>query len=88
MDDSLRDMKPTMKCPNCAGTGRSSLPEALQETFDAIPKRGRQFRASDIQALVPGAVTVNAINNRLEALRDLGFLQRERWGKYWLYNRA
>lgn len=83
----MSDMKPTIECPTCSGTGRAPLPEAIQETLDILPKRG-QFTAADIQPKVPGTVTVNAINNRLEYLRDLGILKRERNGKFWNYSRV
>lgn len=82
----MSDMKPTIECPTCAGTGRAPMPEALQETLDVLPKRGT-FTAADIQTKIPSTVTINAVNNRLEALRELGMLKRERNGKFWNYSR-
>lgn len=82
----MSDMKPTMQCPTCEGTGRAPLPEALQETLNVMPKKGT-FTAADLQSKIPSTVTVNAMNNRLESLRDLGMVKRERNGKFWNYSR-
>lgn len=80
-------MKPTIECPTCGGSGRAPLPDALQETLNVLPRRG-QFTAAEIHAKIPGKVEVTAINNRLESLRALSLLTRERFGKFWKYSRA
>lgn len=76
---------PTIKCPECAGSGTVKLPELLAETLASLGKR--KFTAAEISGDFP-TITVNAINNRLESLRRLGFVQRERRGKFWLYSRV
>lgn len=83
----MSDMKPTIQCPTCSGTGRAPLQEALQETLDVLPRRGT-FTAGAIHEKIPGTVTINAVNNRLEDLRALGILKRERNGRFWSYSRA
>lgn len=62
------------------------LREALQETLDLIPRRGF-VTAHELANHIPG-VSVNAQNNRLEALRKLEFVTRVRNGKFWRYSRA
>lgn len=60
----------------------------MQETLDVLPRRGQFFLVADIHAVIPGKVSINAVNNRLEYLRKLGMLKRERFGKFWKYSRA
>jgi hypothetical protein len=78
-------MKREITCDKCNGSGHMELPEALAETLDSIPRRGT-VTAFYLHGKLPG-VTPNAQNNRLEKLRELGFLKRERSGKFWLYSR-
>lgn len=71
-------------CHKCEGTGVLPLPDPLDETLSEIKgpttteKLFRKF---------PG-VTRNAQNNRLEELRALGFLKRERQGKEFIYTKT
>lgn len=74
-------MKPMIQCTHCAGRGTVELPERLQETLNAV---GRGCTTDDLQRKIP-AVTPTAQNNRLEMLRNLGFLTRNRVGKFWFY---
>lgn len=37
---------------------------------------------------VENGITVNAINNRLEALRKFNLVTRTRRGKFWVYSRV
>lgn len=76
---------PTIECPECKGTGSTKLPELLTATLSALGKKA--YTAHELNDWFP-TVTPNAINNRLESLRRLGFVQRERRGKFWLYSRV
>lgn len=79
-------MKHTIQCPTCGGGGRAPLHEHLQETLDAIPRRGFAT-AEDLHAKFSG-ITANAISNRLADLFELKLVKRERFGKFWRYSRA
>lgn len=59
------------------------LSEILTDTLHALGRK----RATAGELQIPG-VSRNAINNRLESLRRLGFVQRERRGKFWVYSRV
>ncbi len=77
-------MKHTIPCEVCGGTGKRPLHDSLLQTLTMLPRKG--FAVAN-QLTVPG-VGANGINNRLERLRDFGFVKRERFGKYWRYSRA
>lgn len=78
----MSDMKPPLiECDTCHGTGRAPLSELLTETLWLLGHT--KCTAAD---LTPKHLTVNAINNRLESLRALGFVQRQRRGKFWVYS--
>lgn len=61
------------------------LHPALQETYNLVPRRGH-ITSLELEANTKN-VSANAHINRLERLRELGLLQRERQGKVWLYSR-
>lgn len=77
---------PTMPCPKCDGKGTCSLPTVLRETLDSFGSRSILSAVNLVEA--SKAVTHSALNNRLEKLRTLGFLTRERDGKLWKYRLA
>lgn len=77
-------MKPKVTCDKCGGSGDMSLPEPLQQTFDAVRKN---TTTEDLHKRFPN-ISRTAQNNRMEALRKMGLLIRERAGKWWLYSRA
>lgn len=86
----MRGMKaetcPIIQCRKCHGTGKVALPLALLETLRAVPRDGitsYELNISHFPALTP-----NAQNNRLEELRELGFVTRIREGRFWRYVRA
>lgn len=79
-------MKKEIICGRCGGTGTMPMPEWLSETLALIPRKSAVTTA-DIGRKIPG-VTRNAQNNRLECLRLLGFVSRERRGKFWLYRKT
>jgi hypothetical protein len=76
----------TIRCPHCRGTGRVPLPEHLARTLDQL----RVLPGATVKRLAidfPG-VGETAINNHLEDLRRLGYVQRQSWGREWLYTSA
>lgn len=79
-------MKPEIPCDTCHGKGRVPLPEHLRETLSMIAARAR-ITATDLHARNEH-ISPNAFSNRLFELRRLGFLKRERDGKFWRYSRA
>lgn len=72
---------PAIPCHECGGTGQEPMPEGLLETLSML---GRKMAVAQ-DLTVPG-MTRSAINNRLESLRALGFVQRQRRGKFWVYS--
>lgn len=72
-----------VKCPKCKGTGMSPMDAMIQATMRAL-RRSPGRTASDLLPQFPG-VGVTAINNRLEKLRALGLVRRERRGHAWAY---
>lgn len=54
--------------------------------FQRTPTKA--FSAEKVHGKIPGAgfIGQSAINNRLERLRELGFLSRHREGKTWMYS--
>lgn len=77
-------MKHTIPCEVCGGTGKRPLHESLRQTLSALPKKGFVV-AQDLKF---SGVGTNGVNNRLERLREFGFVTREKFGKYWRYSRA
>lgn len=81
----------TRSCGACDGTGRVPLPPSLLEMLILLKNR-RQLTATDLRRLTKADVGVTAINNRLEELRRLGLVERERYtgpgrGKHgWLWS--
>lgn len=73
---------PLVTCHTCHGSGQEKLQEGLLETLQSLGKS--EAAACEI---VAEGVSVNAVNNRLERLRAMGFVKRRRAGKFWLYSR-
>lgn len=72
------------KCPTCKGTGTVELEGALLETLSKFKTPKTRLSANDLHD--PGAgITKNAMNNRLEKLRKMDLLGRERAGRVWTY---
>lgn len=79
---------PEIPCPTC-GVGFVSL-KALKPSLAITYARfanGRRLSASMVYCQGGEGATVNAVNNRLEELRKLGFLDREKEGRNWMYFR-
>lgn len=79
-------MKPlTMRCRACDGTGHVSLPAEMLNTM-ALLRRG-PITAPELRQYMPeGSRSATAANNRLEVLRQLGFVERRKEARRWVYS--
>lgn len=79
--------KPTeIKCNSCGGTGTVEMPEELTETLSMF--RGKVcYSAAELSEKTGGRVKHTAFNRRLERLRELRMITRERIGKTFYYSR-
>ncbi|HNB46706.1 MAG TPA: hypothetical protein PLL72_21180 [Burkholderiaceae bacterium] len=75
-------MCPDILCRSCGGSGKELLPRVLIDVLSLWDLAGT-WTASEAAAVLDSNAT--AINNRLEALRELGFLDRKRVGRRWSY---
>lgn len=73
-------------CRACNGKGKVALNERQQDVLSLFGS-GRQYSAQGAhEALqLDETVNVSAINNRLEDLRKVGLLQREKKGRAFFY---
>lgn len=69
-------------CQHCEGKCTEPLPEYLEETLLAIPAANTTEQLANKFPLI----SRTAQNNRLEKLRLLGLVKRERNGKEWIYS--
>lgn len=77
-----------IECPKCDGKGKIALPEKLRATLRTLTWMG-SGHALDVIRRMPkerGRITVNAINNRLEDLLELGFVTFVKEGKFKVYS--
>jgi DNA-binding HxlR family transcriptional regulator len=75
-------------CPMCGGVGdvpfakvHARLARLCERMYSQPP-----LSAQDLHAAAPGDVSVTAYNNRLEDLRALGFVERRKQGRRWVYS--
>jgi translation initiation factor 2 beta subunit (eIF-2beta)/eIF-5 len=73
-----------IKCSRCCGQGKIPMPMHLVETL-LVVKENNGGVAETIRFLLNKNFTTNAVNNRLEKLRALGFVTRRRQGKFYRY---
>ena len=73
-------------CERCGGTGKVAMPEHLQTTLNLLPKKST-ITAHMLNGKCP-SVKTTAFSNRLRDLLDLGLVQREKRGRFWLYSRT
>ncbi len=80
------DNQPEVPCAACGGTGKVLLSGVPLEVFLDVQQHG-QVCARDVWGRMkkPG-FGVTAVNNRLEQLRRIGALNRERLGRINLYS--
>lgn len=62
-------------CPTCEGTGRVPLIPSLREALDMLSNHGA-YTPPELALMI--GVSATAANNRLERLRSLGLVTRER----------
>jgi hypothetical protein len=72
-------------CQQCKGQGRVELPEHLEQTLQKL-RRMKSATALQIGEALAWKSTRSAMNRRLEELRGLGFVKRERIGRDFLYS--
>lgn len=75
---------PTITCPTCKGTGTSTLTKELRETFSMFDAKSR-LTAKQVHETTTEELTLPAVNNRLETLRNLGLLDRVKDGRSFKY---
>ena len=77
--------RPLVKCGHCDGTGEVPMPLALLRVLEAV-REGNTTANKVYQHLQGGEdVKQTAINNRLEYLRQMGFLSMQRQGRFNVY---
>lgn len=64
------------------------LPEWGEPIMALFSNKKTALTSQQVLDKVPDKVSRNAINQRLERLRDLDFLKRIRVGRWWQYSRA
>lgn len=77
--------KPTFTCAHCKGTGQAPLSKELLAVLD-LTKGKVRVSVDDLAAKLD--ITPQGVNARLVSLRTMGFLDRERRGKAFVYFRA
>lgn len=78
-------MQHKMPCPRCEGAGEIPLSDALEDTLASLKEYG-PMTAPNLRPLAKGSTLTNtAVNNRLEDLRNLGFVERKRSRRGWTY---
>ena len=86
MSPSKAKRGPKIPCSCCDGTGQVGLPAILLRVLELVQEGHRSAR--DIYTVLKEEgvdVKQTAINNRLEYLRQLGFLTRQKVGRFNVY---
>ena len=82
----MKEKIPSICCPTCGGRGTTKLEGTLLKTFLEV-RRFHSLSAVELHSLPTSEhVSITAINNRLEDLRQLGLLDRIRNGRRWVYS--
>ena len=80
----------TRACPRCRGAGKVPLSEHLLSVLRLLERKSGT--AIELRERAGGdrrwAPTAKAFNNRLEELRGLGLVTREKVGREWVYGIA
>lgn len=74
----------TMACPKCGGNGTVPMTSALLEMLSLVKRMPGKTAPEYINSVHSQLVTTS-FNNRLEELRRLGLVRRERDGKSFRY---
>lgn len=80
------DNQPIIECNACGGTGKVKLSGISLEVFRDVQQHGNVCAQDVFGRMQKPDCGVTAINNRLELLRRLGLLSRDRVGKNYLYS--
>lgn len=80
----MKSTHPLHECTACKGTGKVELSKPLHDALKTIPPKGKR---SVIDAALRLAITEQAMNARLVTLQKLGFVERTKAGKKYLYSR-
>lgn len=79
--------KPRILCRCCGGSGEIEMPEEYVETL-CLAQRNAQIGLTAEQAAGILDTKVTTQSMRLKRLMDMGYLNRKRDGKYWIYRPA
>jgi hypothetical protein len=80
------ERQPTQPCTKCNGTGRLPVSVDLISTLRIVRSHPNCTPAQVQSILDPRKIfSASAFNNRLEYLRELHLVQRERRGRNWSY---
>lgn len=76
---------PKICCPQCKGSGKVELPEALKNTLPAVNRYWQSTTVIHGKLVDAAWVTQTGLSNRLAALLKLGLVKCELHGrtKYW-----
>jgi hypothetical protein len=86
-DFNMKVTNDSFTCPRCEGTGAVSLSGDLLETLNAVRDMGKASADAVWRKLDPKQIFhVTAFNNRLSELARLGFLDRKRESRLWIYS--
>lgn len=84
-----QELSDCVQCPRCKGSGELLLTDhsqVLAETLRLVRRQGEVTADEVAAALDPnGTRGVTAFCNRLEALREFGFVDRVKRGRAWHY---
>jgi hypothetical protein len=81
-----RMVRPLACCTQCGGSGRTPIGTAMWNTLLAVDDYGvAGVCAEDLAKMMKWRGHPTAINNRLAYLWRLGFLKREKHGRFWFY---
>lgn len=86
-------MKDAITCPTCEGRGEVELARIYPRqaaTLALIRERGEMTSTELWEAVSgkPGTLTITAMNNRMDKLRRVGFLAREKRGREYVYRES
>lgn len=74
-----------IQCPKCHGEGKIPMGDELHAALAAV-KSKKRITAPELYHIIKTPwISPTAANNRLNDLVALGFLERHREGKTWVY---
>lgn len=85
MLSAMSKPRPQITCTKCEGHGKHALSDELWQTLAAV-QRLKLAHAEQVARAVRPRPSTTAMNNRLEELRALNLVKREREGRYFYYS--